>query len=156
MPQASVHSPIGDLTVSEEDGCVVALDWGWGRDQESTPLLREAQRQLHAYFDGQLHVFDLVLAPRGTPYQTRVWSALCDIPHGTTRTYAELASIAGGSARSVGMANGANPIAIIIPCHRVVALRGLGGYSGGEGLATKLFLLEHEGLRPTAPLPLLD
>ena len=144
MPQLSLHSPLGDLTVSEEDGAIVAVDWGWGRDQANTPLLAEARKQLHAYFDGRLSRFDLPLAPAGSPYRRRVWEALCDIPPGQTRTYAEIARVAGGAARSVGQANGANPIPVLIPCHRVVSAGGIGGYSGGDGIVTKRFLLQLE------------
>lgn len=145
MPQLSLHTPVGDLTVSEEDGAVVAIDWGWGRDQSETPLLIRARDQLHAYFDGTLTEFTLKLAPAGSPYRQRVWAALCRIPYGETRSYAEIARDAGGSPRSVGGANGANPIPIVIPCHRVLATTGIGGYSGGEGLPTKRFLLALEG-----------
>jgi methylated-DNA-[protein]-cysteine S-methyltransferase len=141
VPQLSLHTPIGDLSISEEDGAIVAVDWGWGRDQAETPLLRAARAQMHAYFDGALTVFDLPLNPPGSAYCRRVWQALCAIPYGVTRSYAEIAASAGGSARAVGQANGRNPIPIIIPCHRVVAARHLGGYSGGEGLATKRYLL---------------
>ena len=144
MPQLSLHTPVGDITVSEDEGAIVALDWGWGRDQEPTALLVEARAQLQAYFDGDLVQFTLPLAPYGTQYRQRVWSALCRIPPGQTNTYAELAAIAGGSARSVGTAMSSNPIPILIPCHRVVASSGLGGYSGGEGLPTKIFLLALE------------
>ena len=144
MPQLSLHTPIGDLTVSEEDGAIVALDWGWGRDQTETPLLIRAKQQLHEYFDGERLHFDLPLAPQGTPYRRRVWQALMDIPCAETRSYRDIARVAGGSARSVGGANGANPIPILIPCHRVVASDGIGGYSGGEGLPTKRYLLELE------------
>ena len=144
MPQLSLHTPIGDLTVSEADGAIVSLDWGWGRDQVETPVLTRARAQLHAYFDGELSVFDLPLAPAGTPYRRRVWQALRDIPYGATRSYGDIAAVAGGSARSVGQANGGNPIPIIIPCHRVVAAGHLGGYSGGEGLTTKRYLLALE------------
>lgn len=145
MPQLALHTPIGDLTVSEQDGAIVAVDWGWGRGAETeTPLLRRARDQLHAYFDGALTVFDLPLAPAGTAYRRRVWQALCAIPYGETRSYAALAAVAGGSARSIGQANGCNPIPIVIPCHRVVASTHLGGYSGGDGLATKRFLLALE------------
>ncbi len=139
-----MHSPIGDLTVSEEDGRIVALDWGWGRDQTSTPLLEQARVALDAYFDGAIEAFDLPLAPAGSAYCRRVWGTLRKIPFGATRTYAEIAATAGGSPRSVGQANGRNPIPIIIPCHRVVATHGLGGYSGADGLATKRFLLSLE------------
>jgi methylated-DNA-[protein]-cysteine S-methyltransferase len=137
----SLHSPIGDISVSEDAGAIVAVDWGWGRDQDATPLLRRARAQLHAFFDGELTEFDLPLAPAGTEYRRRVWQALCAIPYGETRSYTDIARVAGGSARSVGQANGSNPIPLIIPCHRVVATTHLGGYSGGEGLATKRWLL---------------
>lgn len=144
MPQISLHSPVGDITVSEEDGAIVALDWGWGRDQAASPALLAAREQLYEYFDGTRTVFDLKLAPAGTDYQRRVWAALCDIPYGATRTYLDIVGRAGGSPRSVGGANGRNPIAIIIPCHRVIATTGLGGYSGGDGLPTKRILLDLE------------
>jgi methylated-DNA-[protein]-cysteine S-methyltransferase len=144
LAQLSLHTPIGDLTLSEEDNAIVAVDWGWGRDQTETPLLALAREQMHAYFDSKLTAFDLPLSPSGTAYRRRVWGALCRIPYGETRTYNEIARFAGGSARSVGQANGCNPIPIIIPCHRVVASGHLGGYSGGEGLATKRYLLALE------------
>lgn len=145
MPQLGLHSPIGDITVTEEDGAIVAVDWGWGRDASAaTPLLLQAREQLQAYFDGELTAFDLPLAPAGSSYRRRVWQALCDIPYGETRSYAAIAAAAGGSARSVGQANGCNPIPIIIPCHRVVAASHIGGYSGGDGLTTKRYLLALE------------
>ena len=150
LPQLSLHSPVGDLTLTEEEGAIVALDWGWVEAQETTPLLAEARTQLQSYFDGERLAFSLPLAPAGTPYQRRVWQALCEIPPGTTRTYADIARSAGGSPRAVGGANGRNPIPIVIPCHRVVATTGIGGYSGGDGLPTKRFLLalEQAGLPP--------
>jgi methylated-DNA-[protein]-cysteine S-methyltransferase len=144
MPQLSLHSPLGDITVSQEDGAIVSVDWGWGRDQHETALLLAARRQLYAYFDRELTVFDLPLGPRGTAFQQRVWQALCAIPYGQTRSYAELAVSLGSAPRAVGQANAANPIPIIIPCHRVVAANGLGGYSGGDGVSTKRALLELE------------
>jgi len=154
VPQLSLHTPVGDISVSEEDGAIVAIDWGWGSQQSRTSLLRRACQQLHAYFDGELSEFDLPLNPFGTPYQRRVWQALRAIPYGETRSYIDIARTAGGSARSVGQANGNNPIPIIIPCHRVLATTHLGGYSGGDGLATKRWLLALEAraqplLRPT-------
>jgi methylated-DNA-[protein]-cysteine S-methyltransferase len=150
VPQRSLHSPIGDISVSEEDGAIIALDWGWGRDQADTALLHRAFEQLQAYFDGSLTAFDLPLAPAGTAYRRRVWQALRAIPYGQTRSYTEIAAVAGGSARSVGQANGDNPIPLIIPCHRVVASTHLGGYSGGDGLDTKRWLLALEN--PAATL----
>jgi methylated-DNA-[protein]-cysteine S-methyltransferase len=149
VPQLSFHSPVGDLTVSEEASRIVALDWGWGRDQATTALLRRAREQLEAYFDQTLTTFDLPLAPAGTPYRQRVWAAMRRIPFGETRSYAALAASVGGSARAVGAACAANPIPILIPCHRVVGSAGEGGYSGGEGLPTKRALLAIEaGAKP--------
>jgi methylated-DNA-[protein]-cysteine S-methyltransferase len=123
----------------------VALDWGRGRDQDDTAVLLRAVTQLQDYFDGSRTGFDLPLAPHGTAFQQRVWAALAAIPPGETRSYGEIALALGSSARAVGQANGANPIPILIPCHRVTAARGvLGGYSGGEGAGTKRWLLDHE------------
>ena len=157
LPQLSLHTPLGALTISEDDGVVVALDWGWGRDQAETPLLLRARDQMHEYFDGERTSFDLPLAPQGTPYRQRVWAALQAIPYGETRTYRDIAASAGGVARSVGQANGENPLPILIPCHRVVASHGLGGYSGGDGIETKRFLLEHEArILARAPAPTGD
>lgn len=156
MPQLSLMTPLGELTLSEEDGALVALDWGRGRDQSATPLLREARDQLQDYFDGRRLHFQLPLAPHGTPYQRRVWAALTRIPPGETRSYADIAREVASVARAVGQANGANPIPILIPCHRVVAADGkLGGYSGLDGPNTKRFLLDHEArhLNPGASAP---
>jgi methylated-DNA-[protein]-cysteine S-methyltransferase len=112
-------------------------------DPDATyPPIREAIRQLAEYFAGARRAFDLPLDLRGTPFQLRVWQALLRIPYGETRTYGQLAAQIGhpGAARAVGAANGANPVAIIVPCHRVVASGGgLGGYGGG--LDRKEFLL---------------
>lgn len=144
MPQLSLHSPLGALTVSEEAGAIVSLDWGWGRDQTETALLRAAKAALERYFDGVAEAFDLPLAPPGTLYQQRVWRALREIPFGASRSYGAIAQVAGGGPRSAGNAVGANPIPILIPCHRVLGARGIGGYSGGEGLPTKRTLLALE------------
>lgn len=152
MPQLSLHSPIGELTVSEQNGVIVAVDWGWGRDQTPSVLLRAAVRGLQAYFDGELADpgRELPLAPLGTSYRRRVWQALRRIPPASTRSYAEIAAEVGGSPRSVGQANANNPIPILIPCHRVVGSPRsdgrpvLGGYSGSGGLDTKRWLLDLE------------
>lgn len=154
MPQLSLHTPIGDLTLSEEDGALVALDWGWGRDQTPTKLLTRARERLQAYFDGVRPAadFGLPLAPSGTAFQRRVWAELRRIPLGATRTYGELAAMVQSASRAVGQANGANPLPILIPCHRVVAAGGLGGYSAPGGLETKTWLLDHERrLTPSLP-----
>ncbi len=145
MPQITCLTPIGDITVSAEDDAIVALDWGRGRDQAPTPLLRDAVAQLQDYFDGQRTRFDLPLAPFGSAFQQRVWAALREIPAGETRSYGDLARQLGSSARAIGQANGSNPIPILIPCHRVIASGGrLGGYSGGDGPVTKRMLLDLE------------
>jgi methylated-DNA-[protein]-cysteine S-methyltransferase len=146
MPQLSMHSPVGDLTISEEDGALVAVDWGWGAQQTATPLLLESKRQLERYFDGHPERFDLPLSPAGTPFQQRVWQVMRDIPYGKTITYGDIASRLGSAARAVGGACGRNPLPIIVPCHRVLAAGGrLGGYSGEGGGDTKRMLLHLEG-----------
>jgi methylated-DNA-[protein]-cysteine S-methyltransferase len=153
MPQLSLHTPLGEVTISEDGGAIVALDWGRGRDQEATPLLRDACDQLQEYFDGKRMSFDLPLAPEGSDFQKRVWAALCAIPAGETRSYADIARTIGSAPRAVGGANGANPIPLFIPCHRVIAADGsLGGYSGGDGPATKSYLLDHESRALLLPL----
>lgn len=149
MPQLSLHTPVGDITVFEEDGAIVSLDWGWVAEQTTSTVLDRARDQLQAYFDGDLTEFNLPLAPVGTMYRRGVWQALCAIPYGETRSYNEIAAKAGGSARSVGQANGHNPIPLIIPCHRVVAAGHIGGYSGGDGLPTKRWLLALESATGT-------
>ncbi|WP_144184536.1 methylated-DNA--[protein]-cysteine S-methyltransferase [Elioraea rosea] len=145
MPHLTLHSPLGEITVFEEDGRIVALDFGRGAGvAEATPLLARARRQLDAYFDDPRSAFDLPLAPAGTAFQRKVWDEMLAIPPGRTRRYGEIAAALGSSARAVGGACGANPIPIIIPCHRVVGSGALGGYSGGEGADTKRYLLAHE------------
>ncbi len=146
MLQLSLHSPVGDLTVSEDEGAIVSVDWGWGALQAPTPLLLEAKRQLELYFDGDLKQFDLPLRPFGTTFRQQVWQAMLRIPYGVTATYGEIAGPLGAPARAVGGACGANPIPVIIPCHRVLAANGgMGGYSGDGGVETKVFLLRLEG-----------
>jgi methylated-DNA-[protein]-cysteine S-methyltransferase len=139
-----MHSPIGDLTISEDEGEIVSIDWGWARDQKATPLLKNAKRQLDAYFDGTLEKFDLPLRVEGTPFQKQVWREMCKIPAGRTLTYGDIARRLKASAQSVGTACGRNRFPVIIPCHRVVGASGLGGYSGAGGVGTKVALLELE------------
>ncbi|MBT7758113.1 MAG: methylated-DNA--[protein]-cysteine S-methyltransferase, partial [Rhodospirillaceae bacterium] len=127
MSQLSMHSPVGDLTISINDGAVVALDWGWARDQADDDLLQRTKSQLDSYFDGDLQDFDLPLQPAGTDFQRRVWALMERISYGDTMTYGEMAKALNSAARAVGMACGANPIPLIIPCHRVLAANGMGG-----------------------------
>jgi methylated-DNA-[protein]-cysteine S-methyltransferase len=146
MPSLSLHSPLGPLTIVEDDGAIAAIDWGWSRETEETGLLALARDQLVDYFDGTRRGFSLPLSPMGTAFQKSVWARMMRIPYGGTESYAALARALGSSARAVGTACGANPIPVLIPCHRVVGAGGrLTGYSGGDGLATKRYLLQHEG-----------
>jgi methylated-DNA-[protein]-cysteine S-methyltransferase len=113
--------------------------------RKETPLHRKAAEQLREYFDGKRKVFDLPLAPVGTEFQMRCWDALLEVPYGETRSYGDIARAAGSPKgfRAVGMANNRNPVAIIIPCHRIIGSDGkLVGYGGG--LDIKVFLLELE------------
>lgn len=149
MPQLSLQSPVGELTLSEEDGALVSLDWGWVPEQSESTLLGEARRQLERYFDGDPAPFELPLAPPGSDFQRRVWARMQAIPAGRTLSYGALARELGSTARAVGAACGANPIPIIVPCHRVIAADGgLGGYSGQGGVETKQALLRLEGGLP--------
>src|SRR5688572_3629427 len=128
MVNAIVHnSPVGPLALVSDGECLVGLHFeGWappaGAVHKSDTVLATTARQLDTYFAGQLRSFDLPLAPAGTPFQQRVWSALRDIPFGETRSYGQLAKAIGepSAMRAVGAANGRNPIAIVVPCHRVI------------------------------------
>jgi len=116
-----------------------------GAIEQETPLLQEAAKQLKEYFAGERQVFDLPLAPKGTNFQKAAWQALTTIPYGETRSYKQIAEQIGKpkACRAVGLANNRNPIAIVIPCHRVIGSDGkLVGYGGG--LPIKKFLLELE------------
>jgi methylated-DNA-[protein]-cysteine S-methyltransferase len=147
MAHLSMPSPIGALTLFEDGGRVVALEWGRAPARATSPLLDDAKRQLDAYFAGRLKVFDVALRPRGTPFQESLWRHLAEIPFGEVLAYGALAARMASAARAVGGACGRNPIPILIPCHRVVGAGGrLGGYSGGTGLDTKRALLRLEGI----------
>src|SRR5215472_15401512 len=146
MPRLSVESPLGPLTLVAENDALVAVEWrGHKAADDATDLLREAARQLAAYFAGTLKRFDLPLAPAGATFEHRVWELMAAIPYGETRRYGELAQQLGVEAQAIGEACGRNPVPIFVPCHRVVAANGLGGYSGGKGIETKRRLLVHEG-----------
>jgi len=116
-----------------------------GRRNDANPILGEAASQLHSYFAGNLRQFHLPLDMSGTEFQKRVWSQLEKIPYGETRSYAQIAAAIGTpkSVRAVGAANGANPVAIVVPCHRVIGSGGkLTGYGGGLPLKKRLLQLE--------------
>jgi methylated-DNA-[protein]-cysteine S-methyltransferase len=121
MASLTIESPVGALTITEGDGAITRLAWGRATENTETPLLRRAARQLEAYFAGRLRDFDLPLAPEGTAHQRRVWRAMVEIPFGQTESYGSIAGRLGSAAQAVGQACGANPIPVIVPCHRVVA-----------------------------------
>ena len=151
---AAYESPIGRLLLVGEHGFLLGV---YFEDHVNGPPIPKDARQLPAafdhvttqldeYFTGSRQVFDLPVRPIGTDFQRRVWSGLVEIPYGTTETYGELAHRLGDrkASRAVGLANGKNPISIIIPCHRVIGADGsLTGYGGG--VDKKLWLLRHEG-----------
>jgi methylated-DNA-[protein]-cysteine S-methyltransferase len=164
--QVTIGSPVGPLTLVAAAGQLTGLYMDAHRpapdraalgrpgDPAAAPFSAAAD-QLAAYFAGQLTDFDLVLEPEGTPFQRKVWGALRGIPYGQTVSYGELAARIGapGSSRAVGLANGRNPISIVVPCHRVIGSDGsLTGYGGG--LDRKRFLLALErraAVRPDEP-----
>ena len=141
-------TPVGKLCIGEEDGYITRVTWNHIPMEfvlEETELILCCKQQIDEFFAGERKAFDLPLAPMGTEFQKKVWAALEEIPYGETRTYGEIAAAVGNpkAARAVGMANNKNPIAIIIPCHRVVGANGkLVGYAGG--MERKMFLLELE------------
>lgn len=143
----SFPSPLGPLSVFAEDDAIIVIESGRAPgDTETDPLLNEARKQIDAYFDGKLERFDLPLAPSGTPRQKEIWSTLRDIPYGETRTYGELATSLGSAARAIGRACGANPIPIVVPCHRVLGKNNaIGGFSFSGGADSKRQLLILEG-----------
>ena len=143
------NTPMGLLRLCANDSGVCGVYFVKHPAQAPEPpdndLLRRTARELDEYFAGQRRTFDLPLSPHGTAFQMRVWAALRQIPYGETRSYAQVAAMAGNpkACRAVGMANHRNPISILIPCHRVInADGGLGGYGGG--LDNKRFLLQLE------------
>jgi len=151
-----IDSPVGPLTLAASDAGLHMLEFadsahpvprGAAWQKGDHPILRKTETQLQAYFAGTRRTFDLPLAPQGTPFQCAVWMALASIPYGQTITYAEQATRVGRprATRAVGAANGRNPIAIVLPCHRVIGANGaLTGYGGG--LPVKEFLLRLEGV----------
>jgi methylated-DNA-[protein]-cysteine S-methyltransferase len=149
----TIESPVGQLTLEARDGCLVGLHLEEQRHpfvpppgtREDDTGFDEVRAQLDEYFTGERTTFDVPLRLEGTEFQRRVWEALCAIPYGETIDYGELAGRVGNprASRAVGQANGRNPVAIIVPCHRVIAADGtLGGYGGGLDCKTALLDLE--------------
>ena len=156
MYQLLFQSPLGPLTLSGTEEAVTALSFGAlpGAGDGACPLLEEAARELDAYFQGRRRIFAVPLAPAGTPFQQRVWAELREIPFGATASYGEIAARIGNprACRAVGMANHRNPIAILIPCHRVVGRSAsLVGYAGGLDIKRALLELEGAAQRRAAP-----
>ncbi|MEX0276671.1 MAG: methylated-DNA--[protein]-cysteine S-methyltransferase [Ruegeria sp.] len=145
MPMISVDTQFGRLGVEETDGAITRLVWNGQDSGHETPLLKEAAAQLEAYDQGRLERFDLPYRVSGSEFQQRVCDLMFAIPFGDTRTYGDIAKELGQPAQPVGQACGANPIPVIIPCHRVLSATGLGGFSGDGGIETKVALLRHEG-----------
>ncbi|MET0523892.1 MAG: methylated-DNA--[protein]-cysteine S-methyltransferase [Nocardioides sp.] len=154
-----MSSPVGDLRIVEHDGAITQIEFSPFRDADGRPkgdrdddhpLLVEACRQLTAYFERDLKEFDLPLAPVGSDFQQRVWEQLRGIGYGDTASYGEIAARLGmtnAASRAVGLANGRNPIPIVIPCHRVIGANGtLTGYAGGLERKQSLLTLEQDAL----------
>ena len=139
----AVLTPFGPVTLVEDRGLVLRLDWR-ADPGEGSLLLDEAARQLSAYFDGRLTRFDLPL-DWGEGLNARVRRAMAAIPFGEMRTYGQIARAVGAPAQAVGQACGANPLPILIPCHRVTGTDWFGGFSAPGGVETKAALLRHEG-----------
>lgn len=158
MWYTEVSSPIGPLLLVADEAGLRRIEFVQGRHparpdpawEENPKALDATARQLREYFAAKLTDFDLPLAPEGTLFQKKVWKALCHIPYGETISYGELARRIGNpqASRAVGLANGSNPIPIIIPCHRVIGSNGkLTGYGGGLPIKEKLLALEARQLR---------
>jgi methylated-DNA-[protein]-cysteine S-methyltransferase len=154
---SALDSPIGPLRVHTDGSSITGVEFHPFRDatgemDDAQPVLVEAKRQLQSYFDGELRDFDLPLAPVGTEFRRRVWAALVEIPYGATTSYGVVArrlGLAPGASRAVGTANGANPIPIVVPCHRVVGADGsLTGYAGGLERKRLLLDLERKSTEP--------
>jgi len=135
------------MTIRAEEAQITSVRWPSRADEARTddPLLKLAQAQLAAYFDGELQEFDLALRLGPSDFQADFQRLLMAIPFGETRTYGELAKEMGVPPQAIGQACGANKIPLIVPCHRVVGSDGLGGFSGGGGVEGKAELLRHEG-----------
>lgn len=148
MYQTQLSTPLGPLTVQSDGTFITAVEFGAAitAHEPRCDVLDQAKGQLEAYFAGELTSFDLPLRPRGTAFQQRVWQALTGVPFGQTVSYGTIAQTIENpkGVRAVGMANSKNPIAIVIPCHRIIGANGtLTGYAGG--LDKKEWLLRHEG-----------
>ena len=145
-----IQTAIGTLLVASGGDAITRITWLADRNaalpnEAPTPLLAEAARQLTAYAEGKLQTFDLPVKACGSAHEQAVWEQMRLIPYGETKTYGELATAISSSPRAVGRACGANPVPVVVPCHRVMGQSGkLTGFSGGDGIATKAMLLDLE------------
>jgi methylated-DNA-[protein]-cysteine S-methyltransferase len=144
MIRAGLLGPFGPVSLVEREGVLVGLEWQLPAVAEDSPLLAEGLAQLAAYFDGRLKRFDLPF-DWGSGLNAAVRRAMADIPYGETRTYGQMAKLVGAAPQAVGQACGANPLPILIPCHRVMGTDWFGGFSAPGGVETKAALLRHEG-----------
>jgi methylated-DNA-[protein]-cysteine S-methyltransferase len=148
----SLASPVGTLSVFENQGQIIAVEWGDQIEGEATDVLIEARSQLNAYFSGKLKSFTLPLNISGSAFQKSVCQLMLEIPYAKTLTYGDIAKKLNSSAQPVGGACGRNSIPIIIPCHRVMGAKDkMTGFSGSGGVKTKEALLRHEGWMPNKP-----
>ncbi len=139
----SFRTVLGIITLESHEGCITSLSFRETEQRDESPVLLDAEQEIAEYLKGERKKFTVPVCPRGTEYQKRVWDAASKIPYGETRTYSWVAGIAGGSPRSAGNALGANPIPIIIPCHRIVSSDGgISGYSSGIDIKRSLLRLE--------------
>ncbi len=141
----SRDTPLGPIWVSVAGGAVVASGWGATEPTSNDPVLAQALDELTAYFDGRLTDIRVPIRHGRSGLRGRVLDALRAIPFGDTRLYGDLAKEVDGPPQAVGQACGANPVPILIPCHRVLSATGLGGFSAPGGVETKVWLLKHEG-----------
>jgi len=148
--KAFVNTPLGLIELYAEEGLITGLYYCENGPEENIPdSLASAARQIKSYFSGELKIFDLPVKLNGTDFQQSVWKLLLDIPYGTTTTYGKLSETLGfrNGARAVGLANGSNPVSIIVPCHRVIGSNGkLTGYAGGLWRKEWLLKLEQADL----------
>ena len=148
----SLASPVGTLSVFENQGQIIAVKWGDQIEGKATDILVEARSQLNAYFSGKLKSFTLPLNISGSAFQKSVCQLMLEIPYAETLTYGDIAKKLNSSAQPVGGACGRNSIPIIIPCHRVMGAKDkMTGFSGSGGVKTKEALLRHEGWMPDKP-----
>lgn len=149
MAIAIIDTPTGPLSVTEDKGAIMRVQWHGPAGQDDSPLLQKTRLQIGEYFNGTRTEFDLPLRVDGSDFQRAVCDAMLAIPFGETVTYGDISKQLNVPAQAIGQACGGNPIPLIIPCHRVLGATGLGGFSGDggglNGIELKVQLLRHEG-----------